>query len=67
MGTFQGFCRKEAGIYPPTGAKVNKSGFAGVFCVMGSSKGSPVLADMSIALLLPAPQNPSGAALPNLL
>jgi PKHD-type hydroxylase len=34
---------------------------AGVFCVVGSSKGLAVIPDIGLRLLLPTPQNPSGA------
>jgi len=43
---------------------------AGVFCVVGSSKGLPVFPDTGCAFLLPTPQNTSGAVVqsgPNLL
>jgi hypothetical protein len=43
------------------GARPNATRRAGVFCVVGSSKGSPVLPIRALAFLLPTPQNPSGA------
>jgi len=44
------------------GARRNATRRAGVFCVMGSSKGLPVFPDTGCAFLLPTPQNPPGAA-----
>jgi len=44
------------------GARRNATRRAGVFCVVGSSKGLPVFPDTGGALLLPTSQNPSGAA-----
>ena len=52
------------------GTRRNATRRAGVFCVVGSSKGLPVFPDTGCALLLPTPQNPSGAVVqsgPNLL
>jgi hypothetical protein len=43
------------------GARRNATRRAGVFCVVGSSKGLPVFPDTGRAFLLPTPQNPSGA------
>src|SRR4029079_16855037 len=45
------------------GARHNATRRAGVFCVVGSSKGLPVFPDTGGAFLLPTPQNPSGAAI----
>jgi hypothetical protein len=45
------------------GARRNATRGAGFFCVAGSSKGLPVFPDTGCAFLLPAPQNPSGAAI----
>jgi len=44
------------------GARRNATRRAGVFCVMGSSKGLPVFPDTGCAFLLPTPQNLPGAA-----
>jgi hypothetical protein len=43
------------------GARRNATRRAGVFCVVSSSKGLPVLPDTGCAFLLLTPQNPSGA------
>jgi len=45
------------------GARRNATRRAGVFCVVGSSKGLPIFRDMGCTFLLPTPQNPSGAAI----
>jgi len=43
------------------GARRNATRRAGFFFVVGSSKDLPVFPDTGCALLLPTPQNPSGA------
>jgi len=45
------------------GVRRNATRRAGVFCVVGSSKGLPVFPDTGGAFLLPTPQNSSGAAI----
>ena len=42
------------------GARPRATRRAGGFCVVGSSKGSPVVPATRFALLLPTPQNPLG-------
>jgi hypothetical protein len=52
------------------GVRRNATRRAGVFCAVGSSKGSPVFPDTGSAFLLPTSQNPSGAVVqsgPNLV